>query len=219
MTVSEQYAKDLMKAQSEGEVTALIEDLEHAYDVSWRPIGQKENNYGLVESQPSAPMAALNEIISNAIDAVLRKKYRERHGNEYDPEYGLNSYFAAADELLRGSTDEEVRIIADGTKGGPWNLTVRDTGEGQTPDDFEDTFVGLLEPGMAKQGWPFLQGQFGMGSTGVLPHCGDKGYKAIWTAGMEESGVWTWTVIRKTTTQTSMNTYASMVNRHHLRVR
>lgn len=189
------HAKRILTASSEHEVTTAIEDMGREFDVSWHPIGGQDNNYGVVENQSSSPLGALNEIISNGIDAVLRRRYRERHGNEYNEDHDITSYSEAAAELLDGT--EEVRIIADGERGGPVNVTIFDSGEGQQYNDFEDTFVGLLKPGEAKQGWPFLQGQFGMGSTAVLPHCGKRGYKAIFSAGMENRTEWTWTIVRR----------------------
>lgn len=189
------HAKRILTAQSEPEVTTAIDDFGREFDVSWHPIGGQENNYGVVENQSSSPLGALNEIISNGVDAVLRRRYRERHGETYEEKHQLTSYQQAAEELLDGT--EEVRLIADGDRGGPVNVTIYDSGEGQTYDEFEDTFVGLLKPGQAKQGWPFLQGQFGMGSTAVLPHCGKRGYKAIFSSGMEDPEHWTWTLIRR----------------------
>jgi hypothetical protein len=189
------HAQRVLTAKSEPELTTSLDEFGREFAVSWHPIGGQENNYGVVENQSSSPLGALNEIISNGIDAVLRRRYRERHGDTYQPTHGLESYNQAADELLDGT--EEVRLIADGDRGGPVNVTIYDSGEGQTYGDFEDTFVGLLKPGQAKQGWPFLQGQFGMGSTAVLPHCGKRGYKAIFSASMQDDERWTWTVVRR----------------------
>jgi len=190
------HAERILSAKGEPEVTTALDEFARTFDVDWTPIGGQDNNYGVVENQSSSPLGALNEIVSNGIDAILRRRYRERHGDEYEDKHELTSYAVAGDELLDGT--EEVRIIADGAKGtsGATNITVRDNGEGQPYADFADTFVGLLKPGEAKQGWPFLQGQFGMGSTAVLPHCGERGYKAIFSAGMEDPEHWTWTVVR-----------------------
>jgi hypothetical protein len=189
------HGKRILTAQSEPEVTTAINEFGREFDVSWQPIGGQENNYGVVENQSSSPLGALNEILSNGIDAVLRRRYRGRHGDTYEKKHSLTSYKQAAEELLDGT--EEVRLITDGDRGGPVNVTIYDSGEGQTYRDFEDTFVGLLKPGQGKQSWPFLQGQFGMGSTAVLPHCGTRGYKAIFSAGMEDPEHWTWTLIRR----------------------
>jgi len=190
-----EHAKRLLQADSEEQVTTFLNNLTRTYECEWVPIGGQDNNYGVVENQSSSPLGALNEIISNGIDAVLRRRYREKFGDEYDSTHDLNSYKDGSKMLLDGT--EEVRVIADGSTGGPTNVTVYDSGEGQTNSRFEETFVGLLKPGEAKQGWPFLQGQFGMGSTGVLPHCGKRGYKAIFSAGMDKPDEWSWTVIRR----------------------
>jgi hypothetical protein len=194
-TAKKHHATRILEAQREPDVTTALDEFAREFDADWKPIGGQENNYGVVENQSSSPLGALNEIISNGIDAILRRRYREKHGDEYDESKQINSYADAGDRLLDGT--EEVRVIADGAKGGPTNITIRDTGEGQPYGAFGDTFVGLLEPGQAKQGWPFLQGQFGMGSTAPLPHCGERGYKAIFSAGMDTPREWTWTVIRK----------------------
>jgi hypothetical protein len=193
------YFERLLDAQDEREVRSIIENIEHTYDVDWLPIGRQENNYGVVEAQASSPLGALTELISNSIDAVLRKRYRLLYQDEYDEKHDINSYSEAADALL-SDNDEEISLKADGykpTTRDVMNLILSDSGEGQTLDTFEDTFVGLLEPGMSKQSWPFLQGQFGMGSTAVLPHCGDSGYKLIASAGIEQPEHWTFTLIRK----------------------
>lgn len=197
--VNKEHAKRVLEAEEEEEVTAIIENLSHTYDVEWVPIGRQSNNYGVVEAQASSPLGALTELISNSIDAVLKKRYRSLYGDEYNESHELESYRQAAQKLLTDS-DDDITIKADGQKpqtGGTLNLTIEDTGEGKPPHLFEDTFVGLLKPGMSKQGWPFLQGQFGMGSTAVLPHCGVRGYKLICSAGMDKPGNWSWTIIRK----------------------
>lgn len=188
-------AKRLLSAQTEADVTAFIDDLHRQYEIDWVPIGRQANNYGIVENQSAAPLASLTEIISNGIDAILRRRYRDLYSSEYQSSHDLTTYFDAAEALLE--PEDEIRILAEGDKGGPVSLIVCDTGEGQPTDAFEDTFVGLLTPGLAKQNWPFLQGQFGMGRTAVLPHCGDRGYMAICTASMENPGVWTWTLVKK----------------------
>lgn len=48
-------------------------------------------------------------------------------------------------------------------------LTISDNGEGQTPDDFPNTFLSLHRNN--KIGTHFVQGKFNMGATGALPYC------------------------------------------------
>ena len=44
---------------------------------NWFPLGQNENNYGVIENQQASPIAALIEKITNSIDATLMKKCYE----------------------------------------------------------------------------------------------------------------------------------------------
>ena len=52
-----------------------------------------------------------------------------------------------------------------------------DKGEGQTPNQFPDTFLSLKRTNKAKIG--FVQGKYNCGGTGVLPFCGERGYQLI----------------------------------------
>jgi len=80
-------------------------------------------------------------------------------------------------------------------------LSIIDTGEGQGPEWFEETFLRLN--GKYKTGIPFVQGKFSMGGTGVLPYCGklafqlvvSKRHPAMLREG--ESTDWGWTITRR----------------------
>ena len=87
--------------------------------------------------------------------------------------------------------------MATGDQDGPFSLTLYDNGCGQQQNEFEHTFLNVLTPGEIKQEFAFLQGKYGMGSTGVLPFCGEKGYKFIASAAHDTSGEWAWSIIRK----------------------
>ena len=45
---------------------------------NWRPYGQNESNYGVVENQQASPVPALVEKIINSIDAILTRECLER---------------------------------------------------------------------------------------------------------------------------------------------
>ena len=74
-----------------------------------------------------------------------------------------------------------ITVTATGTRPGSGGrsrqvrpcLTVSDNGEGQTPDDFPDTFLSLHRNNKVRI--HFVQGKFNMGATGALPYC-SKGY-------------------------------------------
>jgi len=73
------HAERILSAKGEPEVTTALDEFARTFDVDWTPIGGQDNNYGVVENQSSSPLGALNEIVSNGIDAILRRRYRERH--------------------------------------------------------------------------------------------------------------------------------------------
>lgn len=187
-------ASDFLEVEDEQEVTKIIHRLDSEEEIDWEPLGT-ENNYGVVENQSASSIGAMTEIITNSIDAILRKRYRERYSDEYNPKHDLNTYKEAAEDLLPKDHEETIEIVADG--GRTPNITVLDSGEGQPPSKFKETFLSLLLAGQLKQSWPFLQGQFGMGSSAVLPHCGENGYKLILSAGFRNQETWTWTLVRK----------------------
>jgi hypothetical protein len=197
---------EIYHADDERDVTAAIE--KYSDRLTWHTVGQNEGNDATVHNQAAGPVGALGELIANSVDATLLRRYFEQYGNEYHPEHGIESY-ADARELLTG--DETVEIVADGTKPDNWNdaeepydypnIAVLDHGHGQTAADFEDTFVDLFTPGQQKRDFPFAQGQFGMGGSAVLPHSGERMYKFIATAPMEEPERWAWTLIRDTPNQ------------------
>jgi|GEM_PF-4757888 len=197
---SEQAALHLLYAENEREVLDILENpffSEH----SWEPLGggANENNYPTVKNQASHSMAALTEIIVNAQDAILLRKFREKFSEESDPPL-FHTAHEAADKMADG--DDQILLRSDGDRprydeGDALNLTVIDEGCGQKPGDFEDNFLGLFQPGRVKQQYPFLHGQYGMGSTAVLPFCGNRGFKLILSAGHETPSEWSWTIIKK----------------------
>lgn len=197
--MTEKYRKEaekLYSASTESEIHQILREPFYD-DENWKPLGDQDNNYGVVENQAAAPYAALTEIIVNSMDAILLKNYNlleEEKGEA--PEFETMS--EAADQLV--GSDEEVVLAADGklaNEGGPISLAIEDTGGGQPPGEFEDTFLGLLKPGSLKQDYEFVQGQYGMGSTGVLPFCGQQGYKLIISAAHDAPRQWSWSIIRK----------------------
>jgi hypothetical protein len=194
MSKYRQEAERLLDTGTEEELLQILQEPFYS-DENWRPLGQQDNNFGIVENQAASPLAALAEIVVNSIDAILLKNYNEKTKISDDiPEF--HTMHEAVDELVN-QNEEDVTIAADGEKGGPISLQIEDTGEGKSPDRFEETFLGLLQPGSLKQEYEFLQGQYGMGSSGVLPFCGTQGYKLIVSSSFTEKERWSWSLIRK----------------------
>lgn len=64
-----------------------------------------------------------------------------------------------------------MQILAHGDKLNP-SLIIYDDGEGQHPDNFENTFLSLLKGN--KNEIHFVQGKYNMGGSGAIVFCGEK---------------------------------------------
>src|SRR6266508_6773898 len=60
-----------LRAETEDEVTAILQTGEMLNECDWKPLGDTENNWAAAGNQQSAASAALVEKIVNGIDAVL----------------------------------------------------------------------------------------------------------------------------------------------------
>ncbi|MYL17999.1 hypothetical protein GLW36_15270 [Halorubrum terrestre] len=192
----EEISRELIKNRhTEQEVASLIHDIEGHPDVDWVPLGREPNNYSIVENQQADAMAAFTELVVNSIDAIILRSFFSEFGDDYTGEE-FSSLDEAAEELVEQDRDD-IEVIAAGEQNGPYSLTLYDNGCGQPRGRFEHTFLNVLTPGELKQEFDFLQGKYGMGSTGVLPFCGEKGYKMIASAGFNSPNEWSWSIIRK----------------------
>ena len=190
----------LLLAETEGTVVKTLKDAGYWDDVTaWRSYGDLDNNYGTIGNQQSEAVAALVEKIVNAIDARLTNACLERgddpessdapgsireavhryfgDGGPFDPDRsGRLSNWTDAKLNLEG---EFITLSATGARPagrGSSNarpcLSIADQGEGQTPDDFPDTFLSLHRNNKIRT--RFVQGKFNMGATGALPYCSEK---------------------------------------------
>ena len=199
---SKTYAEKLLTANDPDEVHTILSELEAEHNVVWKPLGDDENNYSDVYTQASAPMAAFSELPLNAEDSLTLRFYDEARAIGEDP--SASSMKEAAQSDWVDLDTAELEIIADGyapREGNLLNLTVRDNGKGKSRSEFED-FVGLHAPGLQKQEYDFLQGQYGMGSTAVMQFAGnieeeynERAFKFIASASVDEPGEWSWTLI------------------------
>ena len=187
---SKELLLSLVAAQSERQVDRIVQ--KHpilSRDVNWKPYGNLRNNFGMIHNQQSHPVPALVEKPINSIDAILTKECQLRM---VDPEsvaapqsireavekfFGVQGGdFSEVGDARRREVAEQIQIIAEGERSQP-NIIVYDNGEGQHPDDFEETFVSLARANKLKI--KFVQGKYNMGSTGVLPYCGERKYQLI----------------------------------------
>ena len=78
MRNSKQLFNKIYFAQTEQELDKITNTYPDIFKPeNWYPLGDNENNFGVIENQQSAPIAALIEKITNSIDAVLMKKCLE----------------------------------------------------------------------------------------------------------------------------------------------
>jgi len=195
----------LYEADKEDTVAEVIDSHPKVFDnENWVPYGGNDNNFGVVENQQAAPVPALVEKITNSIDAILMRKCLE---NEVDPtspeapqsiEKAVKKYFPEHSNWdlpkFRQEQAEDIQIIAQGLKYTP-SLVIYDNGEGQHPEDFDDTFLSLLRGN--KNEIHFVQGKYNMGGSGALVFCGDKRYQLIGSRRYDESGDFGFTLLRR----------------------
>ena len=196
---------DLYNAQTEDDVDKIIaENSEVFKDENWHPLGGDEKYFGIVRGQQSNPIAALVEKVTNSIDALLTRKCYEAgidpESNEAPRtmEEAILKFFPEHKnwdmQTFRRKQSEKIQVIADGP---PRNTSViiYDDGEGQHPEDFENTFLSLVRGN--KINIHFVQGKYNMGGSGALVFCGRKRYQLIASKRYDNSGQLGFTLIRQ----------------------
>lgn len=209
MKLNKMFAS-LYACSREDEVKEIIESIEvRAQNLTWFPLGGNESNYGVVENQQSSPIAALIEKIINSIDAILTRRCLETGIDPTSPEAPrsmeeavIRFYHRDSDSWhknwylsdFRRIQAEEIQIHADGPRK-KGSLIVYDNGEGQHPDDFEGTFLSLLQGN--KNDIPFVQGKYNMGGTGAIVFCGKRRYQLIGSRRFTKDGEFGFTLVRE----------------------
>ena len=184
--------EQLLKAESENEVDVILKRAGYGLDNEsvWRPLGDMENNFSTVGNQQTEATAALVEKIINGLDADLMAECFRAGVDPEGPQAprtmaeAVQQFFRVRDGLL-GNVNSKKRmtelasklhVVAVGEKSSPCYLIV-DSGEGQTPNTFPDTFMSLHRSNKLRI--PFVQGKFNSGGTGVLQFCGDLNMQLI----------------------------------------
>ncbi len=206
--MQESELKDLFNrlyfAGTEADVDKVVQSIDALPDCNWQPLGGNDNNYGIVENQQANPVAALIEKITNSIDAVLTKKCLEA-GIDPKSKDAPQSMIEAKEKFFpeykdwdltenRNKQAENIQILADG-KRRDTSLIIYDDGEGQHPDDFENTFLSLVRGN--KNEIQFVQGKYNMGGSGAIVFCGKKRYQLIGSKKYDDTGKFGFTLIRK----------------------
>ena len=178
---------DLYNAPSADALYEVI--LSYGLDSSeyWKPYGGNLNNAGTFENQQSSPENALVEKLTNSIDAILMKECMIRGIEPKDKtDSRVPQTINAATKMFfnvdngkwenivaseRNRIAQDIQVILTGDKQAP-NVAIYDSGEGQNPSNFENTFLSIARGN--KNDVPFVQGKYNMGSTGSLVFCGEK---------------------------------------------
>ena len=196
---------ELYHAKTEEELETVIQKIPEIFkNENWVPVGGNESNYGIIENQQSNPIAALVEKVTNSIDAILTKKCLE-HGIQPDSpqaprsmEEAVNIFFPEHKNwdlpTPRKKQALDIQVVADGT---PRNTSVviYDNGEGQHPDDFDNTFLSLVRGNKNKI--MFVQGKYNMGGSGAIVFCGKRGYQLIASKKFDSTGQFGFTLVRE----------------------
>ncbi|MBI5328958.1 MAG: hypothetical protein HZB80_11835 [Deltaproteobacteria bacterium] len=97
-------------------------------------------------------------------------------------------------QTFRRKQAEEIQVVADGP---PRNtsIIIYDNGEGQHPEDFENTFLSLLRGN--KINIHFVQGKYNMGGSGALVFCGKKRYQLIGSKRFDNKSNFGFTLVRQ----------------------
>lgn len=192
VTDSRDLCMALMLAETESEVVQVLTDSGYWSDPSyWRYLGDNENNFSSVGNQQSEAIAALVEKIVNGVDARLINACLEAGIDPTSAEAPRSIREAVAryfenrplDSERAGriaewddvQTTAEGRLLTDAVSGlkpedGWPSITISDQGEGQPPDEFQNTFMSLQRSNKLRI--PFVQGKFNMGGTGALSFTG-----------------------------------------------
>jgi len=170
----------LSNATDLAEAKTAVRDLERQFLYTWRPVGDNEANYGLINIG-SDPGTALIERVTNAIDAVIERAALLRLGTK--PEDSFPASPRKAVELWLGVPGGRVAHIGEPAKRQPLadnvvvtlleashrrrpSVMIRDRGVGLTPKLIPATILSLS--GTNKIDKPYLAGAYGQGGSTVL---------------------------------------------------
>ena len=213
---TENTGLQLLYANTEQEVLDIINaDVAMGDSNNWHALDNRDTNFNTVTNQSSNGGKAATELITNMVDAVLTKRCLEE---QIDPKssHAPRTMYAAVDKFvqqlnggkisnadrawLKKYSSENLVIGVTGSKSGdvcPCYMFC-DNGEGQSPENFQNTFLSLSAKN--KSEIPFVQGKYNMGSSGVLNYCGKHWFKLIMSRRYDGESQWGWTIIRKNKT-------------------
>ena len=197
--------EELYWAETESAVDGVISRHADIFEQkNWVPYGKTESNFSVIENQQGNPVAALIEKLTNSIDAILMKRcYQE--GIDPRSENAPRSIEQAVEKFFpdnknwdlskdRLKQSKDIQVLAHGPRR-ETSLVIYDDGEGQRPEDFNDTLLSLLRGN--KNDILFVQGKYNMGGSGAIAFCGKKRYQLVASKRYDGSGNFGFTLCRK----------------------
>lgn len=181
MTSDVEILEAALAAKTSADFAALETALAARGGVKWRPVGDMEDNFGAINAASDSRLA-LNERITNMIDAILEKEARLKYGTDLSAmSKAMGSPLEAATVLLgvpdggvgeltisdRQKLAEDVTIdfLESGVAERP-TARMRDRGIGQTPARLPETILSIHRGN--KRDKPFLMGMYGWGGSNAL---------------------------------------------------
>jgi hypothetical protein len=170
---------DLVQAEDLAAALAVVKDLERRCGYLWRPVGDNEANYGLINIG-SDPGHALIERVTNAIDGVVEREALRRIAKGVkrippSPREAVDAWFGIpggrvanlGDPAKRQPLADQVvvRLLEGSQKRRP-TVAIRDLGVGLTASQVPKSILSLS--GSNKIDKPYLAGAYGQGGSTVL---------------------------------------------------
>lgn len=173
--------KAALEAKTTADFTALESLITGRIGVHWRPVGDMEDNFGAINAASDARLA-LNERITNMIDALLEMHARLKYGTDIAGMAKAMTSPSQAATLLMGvpvggvgelsisdrqKLAEEISIefLESGVAERP-TAVMRDKGIGQAPARLPETILSIHRGN--KRDKPFLMGMYGWGGSNAL---------------------------------------------------
>ena len=171
--------KQLLKSYTVREVTNVITKIGSS-KITWEPVGGRKNNLATINIGTD-PAAGIIERITNAIDAVLEKRYKLENNPDdiqtprgateiwFDIDNGkISSIKDPRDKRLQELSNEVKVTLYDSGKDDKPTVQIRDKGIGLNSEDFRHTILDLN--GENKIGKLYLMGAFGQGGSTSLSY-------------------------------------------------
>lgn len=170
---------ELARTRTLSDAKRIVAELEAKFKFRWRPVGDRENNFGTI-SIGSDPGSALVERITNAIDAVIEReaasqaRKRSRKPLPASPREAVEAWFGLPGGRLANVDTEKrqkladnifVRLLSGASKRKP-TVEILDHGIGLSPKLVPSTILSLNESNKVDK--PYLAGAYGQGGSTVL---------------------------------------------------